>query len=189
MLKRPEIRLAVLAVALLGSAAAWYLIAPLFTGGLAYSVFPTIAVMPSRTPRPATATPLPTQTAQANLVPFTQSSASLLLFEGEFYDVAHEGSGAAKIYLLEDGSLVLNLETFAVEEGPELHVYIATQNPIKNSEGVALNGAIDLGPLQKTTGEQMYILPAGLDLTQYSSVVIWCEPYLVPFIAASLQAP
>lgn len=187
MFKRPEVRLAVLTVALLGSAAAWYLIAPLFTGGLAYSVFPTIAVMPSRTPRPATATPLPTETVRP--AGFMQSSGSLLLVEGEFYQVAHAGGGIASVYLLSDGNLLLSLHDFEVESGPELHVYLATQNPVDNSEGVALEGVIDLGLLQNVTGEQTYSLPADLDLTQYSSVVIWCEPYQVPFIAASLQAP
>jgi hypothetical protein len=189
VLKSPAIRLAVLGIALVGTAAAWYLIAPLFTGSMAYSVFPTIAAMPTRTPRPATATPLPTEPPAPTAAPLLQSSASLLVAQGNFYEVAHTGQGQADVYLTESGSLLLNFSDFEVEDGPELHVYLASQNPIENTEGVALEGAIDLGLLQNITGEQMYILPAGLDLTQYSSVVIWCEPYLVPFIAASLQAP
>jgi hypothetical protein len=189
LFKRSEVRLAVLAIALLGSAAAWYLIAPLFTGDFSYSVFPTIASMPTRTPKPPTSTPLPTETSQPTVETFSLSSASLLLFEGDFYSVAHTGQGAASVFLTESGSLVLSLEDFQVEDGPELHVYMASQNPIENTEGVALVDAIDLGLLKNTTGEQFYNLPADLDLTQYSSVVIWCQPYQVPFIAASLQAP
>lgn len=158
-------------------------------GNLSYSAFPTLAVIPSRTPKPPTETPLPTFTPEPTATAFVQSSETLLLAEGDFYEVAHTGAGEANVYLLEDGDLLLSLEGFQVEDGPELHVYLATQNPVQNTEGVALEGAIDLGLLENTTGEQIYDLPAGLDLTLYSSVVIWCEPYQVPFIAASLSAP
>lgn len=189
MFKKPFVRLAVLGVALLGSAAIWYLIAPLFTGPQAYSIFPTLAMMPSATPRPATATPLPTQT----VVPTETSAVSLsvqadLMAVGEFYDVTHEGSGIAGVYRTEDGGLVLTLQNFEVEDGPELRLFIADEAPITEDNFTPADG-LDLGLLASLSGDQLYYLPADIDLADYQSVLVWCESYDEPFIAAALGSP
>jgi hypothetical protein len=116
-----------------------------------------------------------------------EASSSLVIWEADFYAVAHAGRGTAHVYMMKDGSLIVRLEDFEVEEGPELHVYLTDQDPVQNTEGIALTNAIDLGELKGLVGDQSYLVPAGLELSQYLSVVIWCEPYLVPFIAAPIQ--
>ena len=55
--------------------------------------------------------------------------------------------------------------------------------------GVELAGAIDLGLLKGNIGNQNYEIPADIDLDAFASVVIWCEPFRVPFNAASLTVP
>ena len=109
--------------------------------------------------------------------------------QGEFYEVAHEGKGTATVYRLEDGTTILRFEEFEVVNGPELHVYLAAVDPVPNNVGVELAGAVDLGLLKGNIGDQNYTLPAGLDISQYRSVVIWCQPFRVPFNAAPLAAP
>jgi len=109
-----------------------------------------------------------------------------ILLQGSFYDLAHHGSGRATIYRLADGSRVLRFEDFEVLNGPDLHVYLATQDRVANTVGVELSGAIDLGKLKGNLGDQNYPLPADLDLEAFQSVVIWCQPFRVPFNAASL---
>jgi hypothetical protein len=188
MFKRPEIRLAVLGIALLGSSAAWYLIAPLFTGQEAHSIFPTLALMPSTTPKPPTATPLPTETAQATSVGFSMGPAVELVAVGEFYEVTHAGSGTASVYLTETGDLVLSLEDFEVEEGPDLRLYVTEQEVVTDAV-LAFDESIDLGLLEAFSGNQVYELPEDLDLSQYQSIVVWCDTYQEPFIAASLDSP
>jgi hypothetical protein len=112
-----------------------------------------------------------------------------ILAQGEFYDLAHEGMGTATVYRLADGSVVLRFENFSVLNGPDLHVYLATQDPVPNTVGVELEGALDLGQLKGNIGDQNYELPAGFDPATFKSVVIWCQPFRVPFNAAALQAP
>lgn len=112
-----------------------------------------------------------------------------ILAQGEFYDLAHEGMGTATVYRLADGSLVLRFENFSVLNGPDLHVYLATQDPVPNTIGVELEGAIDLGQLKGNVGDQNYVLPAGFDPETFKSVVIWCQPFRVPFNAAGLKLP
>jgi hypothetical protein len=112
-----------------------------------------------------------------------------ILVQGAFYDIAHEGMGTATIYRLADGTRVLRFENFEVLNGPELHVYLAPQDPVADTVGVELEGAIDLGQLKGNIGDQNYTLPDDLDLSQFSSVVIWCVPFRVPFNAAGLAAP
>lgn len=46
---------------------------------------------------------------------------------------------------------------------------------------------VDLGQLRAFKGSQNYTIPAGLDLTQYRSVVIWCEHFSVLISPADLD--
>jgi hypothetical protein len=112
-----------------------------------------------------------------------------ILFQGEFYNLAHEGAGTATIYQLADGSRILRFEGFEVLNGPDLHVYLASQDPFPNTVGVELEGSIDLGELKGNIGDQNYEISAEVDLSQFHSVVIWCVPFRVPFNAAPLRAP
>lgn len=196
MLKRPAVRMAVLGVALLGSATAFYFIAPVFVGDAGNGRYPSLAYMPTRTPRPPTDTPLPTETAtqlptetptmtvQLSIVDLTSAT---LVARGEFYPLVHSGSGEAYLHQVDD-ELVLSLSSdFQVEDGPDLHVYLAAQDPIPNESGEDLAGALDLGELIALEGEQTYVLPDGVQLDDYQSVVIWCVPFEVPFIAAPIE--
>lgn len=196
MLKRPVVRMAVLGITLLGSATAFYFIAPVFMREAAASAYPYLAYMPTRTPRPPTDTPLPpetstpiptetaTMTVQLSIVDL---SVATLVARGEFYSVAHSGSGEAYLHEV-DGELVLSLSSdFQVEDGPDLHVYLSTDDPVSNESGEDLAGALDLGELIALEGEQTYALPEGLQLDDYGSVVIWCVPFEVPFIAAPIE--
>jgi hypothetical protein len=45
---------------------------------------------------------------------------------------------------------------------------------------------LELGALKGNKGNQNYELPAGVDLSKYRSVVIWCRRFSVPFGAAPL---
>ncbi len=109
-----------------------------------------------------------------------------ILFQGSFYDLAHHGTGIATVYRLSDGSRVLRFEDFEVLNGPDLHVYLAVQDPVPNTVGLELEGAIDLGSLKGNLGNQNYLLPSDLPLESFKSVVIWCQPFRVPFNAAPL---
>jgi hypothetical protein len=191
MLKQPVVRAAVLGAALLISATAFYVIAPVFVREAPVSGYPTLAYLPTRTPEPPTATPtdtpIPTETPAVETRLFASGEAALVL-RGSFYSVVHVGQGQASLYGNSAGVFTLALENFQVEDGPDLHVYLAAEDPVGTEhEGQDLAGAIDLGALLAVSGDQTYELPAGIDLAHYRSVVIWCVPFQVPFIAAPLS--
>ena len=50
----------------------------------------------------------------------------------------------------------------------------------------ALNGALKLGVLKTNKGGQEYVIPAGTDLSQFSSVIVHCEAYSVLWGGGSL---
>ena len=111
-----------------------------------------------------------------------------MLLQGSFYDVIHAGRGDAIVYQLADGSRILRLQDFEVDNGPDLHVYLVPINPVPPSIGTEIPSSVDLGALKGNIGDQNYVIPTDLDLGQFQSVVIWCQPFRVPFIAAPLTA-
>ena len=46
---------------------------------------------------------------------------------------------------------------------------------------------VDLGKLRAFEGSQRYQIPAGVDLKDYPSVVIWCDQFDVLISPADLQ--
>lgn len=107
--------------------------------------------------------------------------------QGQFVDADdfHRGSGSATIYQLPDGSYLLRLEDFEVTNGPDLHVLLAS-NP-RPTSSADKGEYIDLGQLKGNVGNQNYEIPAGTDISQYQSVVIYCMPFRVVFSTATLS--
>ncbi|MFP5042515.1 DM13 domain-containing protein [Parasediminibacterium sp. JCM 36343] len=77
-------------------------------------------------------------------------------------------SGKATIYKT-GSSYQLALENFAVSNGPDLKVYIS-----KEMQPVHF---VKLGSLKSTNGNQLYDIPASIDLTEYKYALIHCEQY------------
>jgi hypothetical protein len=187
----------------------WYLISPLFINKTVSEKFPTIQateameekddmvsedtmaedeMMGGATQAMEEAMAEPTK-EMTDPIPEEDAATMTILFQGEFYNIAHEGMGTATIYQLADGSRILRFKNFEVLNGPDLHVYLATQDPVPDTVGIELEGSIDLGELKGNIGDQNYEIPAELDLSQFHSVVIWCVPFRVPFNAAPLRLP
>ena len=125
--------------------------------------------------------PMPAPSAAAT------PAAPVLKARGDFYNVVHDGKGKVEIFQLPDGSMILRLEDFQVLNGPDLHVYLAAPEKIGPAIGVELPGYVDLGKLKGNSGAQNYPIPASVDLSKLHSAVIWCQPFKVPFIAATLK--
>ncbi|MFD9407953.1 DM13 domain-containing protein [Streptomyces sp. NPDC059989] len=108
---------------------------------------------------------------------------------GELISHEHATTGSVKIVRLPDGSHTLRLENLDTSNGPDLRVLLSDA-PVK--EGVAGWRVFDdgkyvtLGKLKGNKGDQNYELPSGIDLSQYTSVSIWCDRFDVSFGAAAL---
>ncbi|MGK8558476.1 DM13 domain-containing protein [Nocardia gipuzkoensis] len=109
---------------------------------------------------------------------------------GTFVSHEHATAGAVVVLRLPDGSRVLRLENLDTSDGPDLHVWL-TDAPVREGRDgwfVFDDGAhTDLGKLKGNQGNQNYTIPAEADLTQLTSVAIWCDRFNVSFGAAELR--
>jgi hypothetical protein len=73
-----------------------------------------------------------------------------------------------------------------VGPGPAFHVYLVPNANIRTATAVKDSMFVDLGGLRAFKGSQRYPIPAGVDLKNYPSVVIWCERFSVLISPADL---
>jgi hypothetical protein len=109
--------------------------------------------------------------------------------KGEFRDAdnVHHGKGTATIFENDSGTIVLRFTNFAATNGPDLKVWLVKAENIKSSADVKASAWVGLGPLKGNIGDQNYVIPEGINLADYRSVVIWCEQFGVLFSAADLK--
>ncbi len=114
------------------------------------------------------------------------------LVTGTLISHEHPTSGTVRVLRAADGSLVLRLEDLATSSGPDVHVWL-TDAPVKpGKDGWALfddGKHFDAGKLKGNKGNQNYALPAGTDLSGYTSVSLWCDRFNVSFGATELVGP
>jgi len=98
-------------------------------------------------------------------------------------DPIHYGKGKLTVYQ----DLVHLDGDFEVGPGPKFHVYLVPETNVIPSTNVARTMFVDLGRLKAFKGSQNYPVPAGVDLTRYGSVVIWCEQFGVLISPSALK--
>ncbi len=94
-------------------------------------------------------------------------------------DGFHNAEGLAKVIPLKDGQSILRLENFKSTNGPNVHLYLATDKTASNF--------IDLGRVKANNGNQNYNIPVGTDLAKYNMALIWCKDFSVLFGSAQLK--
>ena len=108
------------------------------------------------------------------------------LATASFVSLDHETTGRVRI-LDGDGTRVVRLEDLATSNGPDLYLYLST-NDVSGPEGAFDDDIVNLGRLKGNLGDQNYDVPAGTDLARYRSVLIWCDRFDSAFGAAALDA-
>jgi hypothetical protein len=97
-------------------------------------------------------------------------------------DPVHYGRGRVSVY---EHSVFLEAD-FEVGPGPAFHVYLVPKASIRASSDLKDVMFVDLGGLRSFKGSQRYPIPAGVDLKDYRSVIIWCERFGVLISPADL---
>lgn len=111
------------------------------------------------------------------------------LATGAFITHEHATSGSVRIVEQPDGSRVLAIEDLDTSDGPDLRVWLSDQPVIEGTAGWGVfdDGLwVELGALKGNVGNQVYEIPADVDLSSYTSVSIWCARFAVSFGAAAL---
>jgi hypothetical protein len=98
-------------------------------------------------------------------------------------DPVHWGKGSVAV---REDSVFLGAD-FEVGPGPKYHVYLVPKTGIRTSADLRDQAFVDLGRLRSFSGSQRYSIPAGLDLTKFQSVIIWCEQFSVLISPADLS--
>ncbi len=75
--------------------------------------------------------------------------------------------------------MILRLEDFKATNGPDLYVYLATDNHAFDF--------VNLARLKGNIGNHNYDLLEGTDLSRYDTVLIWCKAFSVLFGSAYLS--
>ena len=98
-------------------------------------------------------------------------------------DPVHYGKGRVSVY---EHAVFLEPE-FEVGPGPAFHVYLVPKASIRSSSDLKDVMFLDLGGLRAFKGSQRYLIPAGVNLNAYQSVIIWCERFGVLISPADLK--
>jgi len=99
-------------------------------------------------------------------------------------DPVHWGRGKVSVY---ERAVFLEPD-FEVGPGPAYHVYLVPKPSVRREADVANAMFVDLGRLRAFKGSQRYPIPAGVNLKDYPSVVIWCERFGVLISPADLAS-
>ncbi len=106
-------------------------------------------------------------------------SAARLISSGDFKPRFHSVMGQA-LLIETDGQKILRFENFETDNGPRLHIYLASDLNDKDF--------IDLGRIRATKGNVNYNVDASVDTSRYNKVLVWCVPFGVLFSYAELMS-
>lgn len=108
---------------------------------------------------------------------------------GTFVSQEHTTTGTVRIIENPDGTRVLAIENLDTSNGPDVHVWLSAADAVEGFDGWFLAGGaayFDLGAIKGNQGNQLYDIPAEVDLSAYRSVSLWCVQFSVGFGAAQL---
>ena len=103
----------------------------------------------------------------------------------EFVSLEHGTSGAVSIATSADGVRFLRVEGLDTVGGPDLRLYLSA-NPADGPRDDFDAQYVDLGELRGNVGDLTYEIDPTVDLSRFSSVVIWCNRFDAAFGAAPL---
>lgn len=90
----------------------------------------------------------------------------------------HPADGYVRVFE-DEGTQYLRYEELHTINGPDLFVYLATDDDASDF--------INLGRLKATNGNINYAIPEGTDLDTYSHALVWCRAFGVLFNSADLS--
>ena len=94
-------------------------------------------------------------------------------------------NGQIKI-INENGNRYIEFDqSFVTDNGPDLKIILHRNKSV--SSRIRESDYIEIAPLQSFSGTQRYLIPDEVDLSQYSSVAIWCRQFNVTFGYAELS--
>lgn len=146
-----------------------------------------IAIAGCNTNVPSTQASSPETTsspAQTDSSPTSEMPASTQMTRSGSFVAAEKSTQGMASIVTENGQNYLVLDdAFKTGEGPDVFVLLHKEDNPKNYQA---SDYVNLGMLQKINGTQRYAIPAGTNLADFRSVVIWCRQFNATFGYATL---
>jgi len=98
---------------------------------------------------------------------------------GTFIKKKKKLKGAWEVVQRGDKTFIVFGDDFRAANGPDLKIFLSPKTVSDVTGKTAINGALNIGELKATKGTQEYEVPAGVNLADYSSVLVHCEAYSV----------
>lgn len=136
---------------------------------------------------PAQAQPIPSTPLAPTPAPMPAGPVQLAV--GTLISHEHATMGTVRIVQQPDGARLLTLENLDTSNGPDVHVWLSAAHVVEGTAGWFTAGSADyydLGMIKGNQGNQVYRIPADVDLSKYPSVDLWCVQFSVSFGAAEL---
>jgi hypothetical protein len=136
----------------------------------------------------AAATAAPTVQPAEDITP-APPAGPVDLLAGTFISHEHTTTGSVRVIEHPDGTRQLAIEGLETTNGPDVHVWLSAGPVIEGFDGwftAAGYEYVDLGPIKGNLGDQLYDIPAGVDLSVFRTVDLWCVQFSVSFGAAAL---
>lgn len=121
-------------------------------------------------------------------MPEMTAPGSRVVAKGAFYRMDQTGNGTITVYRLADGRHALRLDDFYTTPNIDLEIrFHPLVAPKTTADYLSVPASDKVAPLDVTTGEMNFVVPAGIDPLAYRSVVIWCPLINSAYSAATLE--
>ena len=98
---------------------------------------------------------------------------------GDFIKKKKKLKGSYEVVQRGSKTFIVFSEDFRASNGPDLKIFLSPTSFADVTGKTAVNGSINIGELKSTKGVQEYEIPAGVNLSDYASVLVHCEEYAV----------
>ena len=96
-----------------------------------------------------------------------------------FFKKKYKIKGSWSLVQRDGKTFVKFSDDFKTKNGPDLKIFLSPKSAEAVTGKNAVEGSINLGELKSKKGAQEYEIPAGTDLSQFSTVLIHCEAYAI----------
>ena len=98
---------------------------------------------------------------------------------GNFIKKKKKPKGGWEVVQRDGNTYIKFADDFSASKGPDLKVFLSPLSVAEATGKTAAEGALNIGELQKTKGAQEYLVPADVNIADYSSVLVHCEKFSV----------
>ena len=112
-------------------------------------------------------------------MPAQAEIAATTAISGDFVKKQKSIRGSWEVVQRGDQTVIVFADNFKAKNGPDLKVFLSPKTVSSVNGKTATDGSVLLGKLTSTRGTQEYVVPAGVDLADFESVLVHCEAYSV----------